>query len=93
MSLLCFQTQDKPEILEQKCLEMAAAINRSSHLIVYTGAGISTAADIPDYRGPNGVWTMKDKGIQLKYESTYLFLVIATYFTVFLDNFIGSYCH
>ncbi|KAG9473572.1 hypothetical protein GDO78_004067 [Eleutherodactylus coqui] len=53
---------DGAEILQKKVLELAEAVRGAENLVIYTGAGISTAAAIPDYRGPSGVWTLLNKG-------------------------------
>lgn len=37
-------------------------IKERGSFVLHTGAGFSTAAAIPDFRGRNGVWTMQAKG-------------------------------
>ncbi|MFX0002201.1 MAG: NAD-dependent deacetylase [Candidatus Hodarchaeota archaeon] len=48
---------------EEKISLAAEWIAESERLVVFTGAGISTGSGLPDYRGPDGVWTRRDKGL------------------------------
>ncbi|KAK5649412.1 hypothetical protein RI129_000441 [Pyrocoelia pectoralis] len=56
-----FDTSDK---IEEKCKLLTQWILESRHVVFHTGAGISTAAGIPDFRGPNGVWTLEKQGVK-----------------------------
>jgi len=48
----------------QKGIEaLADMMFASSKLVIFTGAGISTDSGISDFRGPDGVWTRRDKGL------------------------------
>lgn len=53
---------DTSSVLETKLNELYQLMRRSQFTVVHTGAGISTSSGIPDFRGPNGVWTMEQLG-------------------------------
>ncbi|MDQ4004154.1 MAG: Sir2 family NAD-dependent protein deacetylase [Actinomycetota bacterium] len=43
--------------------KIARWITECEHIVAFTGAGISTDSGIPDFRGPDGVWTRRDAGL------------------------------
>jgi mono-ADP-ribosyltransferase sirtuin 6 len=49
--------------LEEKIETAAQWIAEAEHFVAFTGAGISTSSGLPDFRGPDGVWTRRDKGL------------------------------
>ncbi|TRY62671.1 hypothetical protein TCAL_10814 [Tigriopus californicus] len=53
---------DQPDKIRAQVEILAQWIRDSPHTVVHTGAGISTAAGIPDFRGPQGVWTLERQG-------------------------------
>jgi mono-ADP-ribosyltransferase sirtuin 6 len=52
---------DSDRSLKLKLDKLATKVRASQHFVVLTGAGISTAAGVPDFRGPKGIWTIEKK--------------------------------
>jgi len=49
--------------LNQRIQTLAQWLYESKYPVVFTGAGISTESGLPDFRGPDGLWTRQDKGL------------------------------
>ncbi len=48
--------------LKQRIEQLAGWIAQAKHPVFFTGAGISTESGLSDFRGPDGVWTRRDRG-------------------------------
>jgi NAD-dependent SIR2 family protein deacetylase len=49
--------------LKQRINELAQWLLEAKYPVVFTGAGISTESGLRDFRGPDGLWTRRDKGL------------------------------
>jgi len=52
--------------LDKRIQTLAQWMFEAKHLVVFTGAGISTESGLPDFRGPDGLWTRQAKGLPPK---------------------------
>ena len=52
--------------LSQRINTLARWMFEAKQLVVFTGAGISTESGLPDFRGPDGIWTRQAKGLPPK---------------------------
>lgn len=59
--------------MENLIAEAARQLVAGRHAIALTGAGMSTESGIPDFRGPNGIWTKNPGAEQKAYESYFRF--------------------
>uniref|UniRef100_A0A7S3NLP1 protein acetyllysine N-acetyltransferase n=1 Tax=Aureoumbra lagunensis TaxID=44058 RepID=A0A7S3NLP1_9STRA len=55
------ELHDNARVLKTKLKTLKALVQAASNVVALTGAGISVAAGIPDFRGPQGIWTLEDK--------------------------------
>jgi NAD-dependent SIR2 family protein deacetylase len=54
-------TQD--QLIGSTVETIARHLAECEQIVAFTGAGISTDSGIPDFRGPDGVWTRRDAGL------------------------------
>ena len=52
--------------LEERIKRLAQWMFEAKYILVFTGAGISTESGLPDFRGPDGIWTRQEKGLPPK---------------------------
>ena len=66
-------SSDEREVAVAADLDRARTlVARSERIVVLTGAGISTDSGIPDFRGPNGVWTKNPKAEKMAHIDVYV---------------------
>lgn len=55
--------------LKERIETLAQWLAAAGYIVVFTGAGISTESGLRDFRGPDGLWTRRDKGLSTPKQS------------------------
>ncbi len=69
----------------EEIFQIVDLLNRSNCAVALTGAGVSTASGIPDFRGPQGLWRKVDPS---KFEITYFYENPDEVWSLFLSTFL-----
>ena len=62
------EARETKRSLTIKLRTLTQLIRESRHTVVLTGAGVSTSAGIPDFRGPHGIWTQEKQPTRKRQE-------------------------
>src|SRR5882724_5397654 len=49
----------RPTSIHNSATDLVSYLRAAQRALIFTGAGISTGSGIPDFRGPQGVWTRR----------------------------------
>lgn len=55
------EIEDSARAIKAKLRRLVDMVRSAASVVALTGAGISTSAGIPDFRGPRGIWTLEDE--------------------------------
>lgn len=67
------ESVDSARVFQMKLKQLKTLLGSNDdrkRIVFFTGAGISTAAGIPDFRGPKGIWTVEQKKKRRKRQRT-----------------------
>ena len=63
---------EAPHDLDENISVAKRLVDDSSNIVILTGAGISTDSGLPDFRGPNGIWTKNPEAEKASTISNYV---------------------
>lgn len=69
----------------EEIFQVVDLLNRSNCVVALTGAGVSTASGIPDFRGPQGLWRVLDPS---KFEISYFYENPDEVWGIFISTFV-----
>lgn len=72
--------------MKEQAREVAELLISSRNAVVMTGAGVSTASGIPDFRGPQGLWRRLDPSL---FEISYFYSNPLDAWRLFMERFEG----